>query len=395
MYERVAINFLYACGSPGMLGFRLQPNPGAERQATVTLRSTAAGINIEKSFTVVQAANTNSLSFLSPASGRIDLAASDNGFTVDLSTNLNREEITVDGLAYWLGVAEKSDIANGVRVRLSADENDGGTRSHTITFYGGGLSLNLPVNQSAVAGLVPTLSLRSPASGKVPLGAYPENFTVVLATNMSPDDIEAGAFPAWLTAAAPEHGNGTVTWNFTAEANPGKARDAVLTFSVEGLPTVSVTVSQSEPGLPGKPVSPTEAVYYDHSINGHDAYETIDGDKSVYLTLPATSVWGYEFRFPFDTDLTAIIYYPRDSETSHGTFKKIEIRVVCHEGGTPVESYTVEIPPSLYASAASRRAGFLINLPFTARLASHLRIIPAEGYQENYSIAEIEFFGPE
>lgn len=380
--------------APGTLGFAVQANPGAERSATVTLRSIIPGVNVEKNFTITQAANTNHLSFLSTESGRIEVAESGGGFTVDLSTNLAKDAISIDGLPHWLTVTEKSDIAGGVRFRFSAEVNSGGARPHTITFSGGGLALSLVVNQAASSGLVPTLSLRLPTDGKVSLDAKAGSFAVVLATNMGPADITASTFPEWLAAEPPVHGNGAVTWNFTAKANIGDARKAVLTFMVENRPPVSVEVRQSESALPGRSVSPTEAVWYDHSINARDAYEAIDGNKGSCFTVPAAGIWAYEFRFPFGTDLVAFIYYPQDADIEHGTFKKIGIEAVCHKGGVKIETYVVEIPPSLYATAAGRRAGYLINLPVTAKLVSHLRIMPVEGYQANYSIAEIEFFGP-
>lgn len=389
------ITYNDSASGPGALVFTAQANPGAERSATVTLKSTASGVNIQKSITITQGANTNRLSFLSPASGTVDLAASAGVFTVDLTTNLARDAVTADGLPYWLTLAEKSDISGGVRLRFSAAANSGGARSHAVTLSGGGRMLSLTVCQAAVAGIVPTLSLQSPVSGAVSLEAYSGNFTVVLATNMGPADITAGGISVWLTAATPVHGNGMVTYTFTAGANPGVARSAMLTFSVEGLPAVSVTVSQPELVLPGNPVTVTDAVYYDRSVNPHDAFETADGDKATYLTLSSAAVWGYEFRFPHGTDLVSLIYYPRDSETGHGTLKKTDIQVVCHDDGTgEIESYVVEIPASVYATAAGRRAGYRIDLPNVVRRVSHLRIKPVEGYEADYSIAEVEFFSP-
>ncbi len=378
----------------GTLRFAVQANPGPERSATVTLRSTATGIDIAKTFTITQAANANRLSLSSPASGSVDLASGGGSFMVDLSTNLTKNQITAAATAHWIGMAEKSDIAGGVRFRFTAEDNPGGARNGTITFSGGGLVLDLAVNQVAAAGLVPVFSLQSPASGNVSLSAYPGDFQVVLSTNMEPADITVGPFPEWITAATPLHGNGTVTWHFSVAANPGQARNAALTFSVDGLPEVRVTVVQSESALPGIPVSPLDAIYYDRSYNSRDAYETIDGDKTVHFTIHATAIWAYEFRFPYGTDLVALIYYPRDSATDHGTMKALEVRVICHEEGVPIESHFVDIPPSLYATPASRQAGYLITLPITARNVSHLRIIPTNGYQQNYSVGEIQFFEP-
>lgn len=383
---------------PGMLTFSAAANPGAQRSAAVTLTATAAGVNLSKSLTVAQQANPASLSFLSPASGSVALTHAAQNFEVDLATDIPIDEIVCGSLPAWIAFVGKHEPASGtVRFRFSADANGGGSRSCPITFSGRGRTLDLTVTQDALPDLVPYLAVVSPDPAEVSLAAdpRPSSFTVVLESNMRSADITVGATPEWLAAGVPIDGTDRVTYTFTAASNYGAARNVQLTFSVAGADAVSVIVHQAAPALAGIRVSPVEAVWYDTSLNSFGASETIDGDKDSYHTATnPNNIWAYEFRFANGPRLAGFIYYPRDSASDHGTLRTITVEVSAREGGVPVQPYTVEIPQSVFADSESRRAGWAVVLPVTAELVSHLRIIPVEGWQSKYAVAEVEFYSP-
>ncbi|MCL2561030.1 MAG: hypothetical protein FWE10_01730 [Rikenellaceae bacterium] len=379
--------------APGRLTFVFAANPDAEqRSAVIALRATTGGL--ERTLTVVQAANTATLEFAAPAGGVVNLQSPDSeAFEVEVTTNLAASEVSVAGLPSWLALEEKS---GAVRFRFRATANDGAARSHAIVFAGGGRSLTLTVNQPARPDAVPTLFPAYPVSGEITLDAAAAPFEVVLKTNMSPSDIGVSALPEWLTTGIPVHGDGTATFPFTAASNSGDQRTTTLTFHIAAKPelSVAVTVRQLASSLPGIPVTASGAIYYDLAMNRFDAFETVDGDRSTYHSVDAGTIWAYEFSFASDTDLAGVVYCPRDSDTEHGTLRRVRIEVVNRPGGVAVAPFEVEIPPSVYSTSEGRRTGWRIDFPHTAVSVSHVRLRVLEGYQSRWSIAEMEFFAP-
>lgn len=387
--------------APGTLMFTLAPNGGGERTATVTLRSTRAGAGIIRSVTVVQEATDAELTLNSPVSGRFDLAAtpavgSGQRVDIELATNLSIDELSTANLPDWITPAGKTAVAGGVRVGLSVADNNRGSRDHTVVLSGRGKSVNVAVYQAAKPNLVPTLSLGSPVSGEVWFAARPnpDTFDVVLATNVGWRDIAVSSGAGWIGRVAGAQGDGTATFTFRVDPNTGAERNAEVTFTVDGLPAVTVTVGQGVLSLPGVKVGPTRTTYYNDALEQFPAPEVTDGDWSTCHTAPANDFYAYEFSFPDDTAIASLIYYPRDSETAHGAFRTVYIQAVCF-GEEGIEPYPVEIPASVYATEAGRRAGWRIDLPRTAEKVGHIRIIATGGYQTLYSAAEVEFFAPQ
>lgn len=381
----------------GKLRFAVDANTGDERTAQVTLNSLKGGA-ASGSVTVVQSAPETVLRFLSPASGRLEPGSDGGPAEVVLTTDIPVGAITLGELPEWIAFTGSEATSDSeVTLRFDVAANPDGARGHKITISGGGRMLTLDVEQAEAVAFAPYLRLESPDPAQIVLGdaPVPDEFAVVLSSNVRAEDISVGGMAGWLTGLGAEAADGKITYRFAVLRNPGAARETTLTFSLADGQSVAVTVSQSECAVKGTKVSPVQAFHYDRLLNQYPADAVCDGDMSTCHIVSPSEIRYYEFIFERGTSLAAFVYYPVDSDSRHGTLKSFTVKVGVHEGGAAVEPLTVTVPESVFASGAARRAGWRVDLPVPVGNVANIKLEPKDGHQSEYGVAEIEFFAPE
>ena len=123
----------------------------------------------------------------------------------------------------------------------------------------------------------------SPIEVNVPVAGGPA--TVSLTSNL---DWTVSGVPEWLNVS-PESGEGSLykqTITVTAEANTSAAREAILTFGIEGG-SVDLKVKQANAFGPD---APEKAIYFEAFKEGVGKFTIED----VNLTGPLTKVWMHD-----------------------------------------------------------------------------------------------------
>lgn len=144
---------------------------------------------------------------------------------------------SVSGAPAWLTLSENSGTGDALMQLTAAANGTGASRSATLVFTTtGGQSAGITITQYAED--TPFLSI-SPSSWEAPQAGG--TTSIVISANVA---WELSGLPAWLMASA-SSGSGSGQIGLTALANStGADRSATLTFSAQGLPDVTLSVTQ-------------------------------------------------------------------------------------------------------------------------------------------------------
>jgi Viral BACON domain/Putative binding domain, N-terminal len=220
----------------GTIAYSAAANTGGARSAVITV----TGGGITATHTVNQAGVGASLTVTPPSD---TVAVGGESKTATVTANVSW---TASSNQSWLTITSGASGSGNGTIAYTAAANTGGARSAVITVTGGGITATHTVNQ---AGVGPSLTVTPPAQSVAVAG---ESRSAAVTANIG---WTASSDSPWLTITSGASGSGNGTIAYTAAANTGNARTAVITVSGSGL-TATHTVSQ--PGVtPSLAVTPT------------------------------------------------------------------------------------------------------------------------------------------
>lgn len=277
--------------------FDYEANPDLnERTATINIE----GVGVTARTILVTQAGRNAMLEVDPLVFNVDAAATTESFNITSNAGW-----MLSASAGWVNNFTTLMGSGNETIAFSIDENTtGASRTAIITLSGGGLSIDIVVNQAA-----PDFFLDAdPTVINLPASAGTDKFTVIsnVAWNV---DVPTSA-TSWLMPAVTS-GSNTGDVNFTYNENTGASvRTAIVTISGPGVASRTVEINQQGTVPLNLSVSPTDVTKT--SVPGNQIFNiTSNADWQVctdapWVTLtPETGSGNGFFVATFSTNPTA------------------------------------------------------------------------------------------